>query len=46
MVIFSTDTEVDKKNFDILKPFISRAYMLKHADLEKQTREQKGYFWN
>lgn len=46
MIIFSTDTEVDKKNFDILRPFISKCYILKHSDLEKQTVEQKGYFWN
>jgi len=46
MVIFSTDTEVDRKYFDLLKPFISRSYILNHSDQDKQTQEQKGYFWN
>ncbi len=46
MLIFSTDTEVDKKNFDTLKPFISTAYHLEHNDNDKSTRVKKGYFWN
>ncbi|MBS1258874.1 MAG: hypothetical protein MAG551_01938 [Candidatus Scalindua arabica] len=46
MLIFSTDTEVDRKNFDTLKPFISTAYHLEHSDSDKSTRAKKGYFWN
>jgi len=46
MLIFSTDTEVDRKNFDTLKPFISTAYHLEHSDNDKNTKAKKGYFWN
>lgn len=46
MLIFSTDTEVDKKNFDILKPYISTAYHLEYNDNDKSTKAKKGYFWN
>lgn len=46
MLIFSTDTEVDRKNFDILKPHISTAFHLEHSDKEKNTKVKKGYFWN
>jgi DNA sulfur modification protein DndD len=46
MLIFSTDTEVDRKNFDILKPHISSAFHLEHNDKEKNTKVKKGYFWN
>ena len=46
MLIFSTDTEVDRKNFDILKPHISSAFHLEHSDKDKNTKVKKGYFWN
>ncbi len=46
MLIFSTDTEVDRKNFEILKPHISSAFHLEHSDKEKNTKVKKGYFWN
>jgi DNA sulfur modification protein DndD len=46
MLIFSTDTEVDRKNFDILKPHISSAFHLEHSDKEKNTKVKEGYFWN
>jgi DNA sulfur modification protein DndD len=46
MLIFSTDTEVDRKNFEILKPHISSTFHLEHSDKEKNTKVKKGYFWN
>lgn len=46
MLIFSTDTEVDRKNFAILKPYIYTAYQLEYSDNNKSTKVKKGYFWN
>ena len=46
MLIFSTDTEVDRKNFDILKPYTYTAYQLEYSDNDKNTKVKKGYFWN
>jgi len=46
MLIFSTDTEVDRKNFEILKPSIYTTYQLEYSDNEKNTKVKKGYFWN
>jgi len=46
MIIFSTNTEVDKRHFDNLKPFISRSYFLEYSDQQKKTIIKQGYFWN
>ena len=46
MIIFSTNTEVDKKYFDKLKPFISKSYLLEFNERNNQTNVKKGYFWN
>lgn len=46
MLIFSTDTEVDKKYFTQLKPFISRGYKFDYQDTEKGSKINEGYFWN
>ena len=46
MVIFSTDTEIDKKNFHIMEPSVSRTYILEHDDHENHTQVKEGYFWS
>ncbi len=46
MVIFSTDTEVDRSYFDKLKPFVSKSYFLEYNDKMEKTLSKEGYFWN
>jgi DNA sulfur modification protein DndD len=45
MLIFSTNTEIDKKYFEVLKPNISRSYNLVYDQDSKRTRVEEGYFW-
>jgi DNA sulfur modification protein DndD len=45
MIIFSTDTEIDREYFRILHPHISRAYHLDYSQKEKETEITPGYFW-
>jgi len=44
MIIFSTDTEIDKQNYQVLKPHVSKTYLLAYNDNEKQGSIKKGYF--
>lgn len=45
MIIFSTDTEIDKEYFRVLQPHIARAYHLDYSKKERQTTISPGYFW-
>ena len=45
MIIFSTDTEIDKDYFRVLQPHIARAYHLDYSKKERQTTISPGYFW-
>ena len=45
VVIFSTDTEVDRHSYPILQPFIARAYHLNYDQKAKVTVGEEGYFW-
>jgi DNA sulfur modification protein DndD len=45
MIIFSTDTEIDKEYFRILQPHIARAYHLNYSKKDRFTRITPGYFW-
>ena len=45
VVIFSTDTEVDRKYYQDLQPHIARAYHLNYDERAKQTVGEEGYFW-
>ena len=46
VIILSTDTEVDRRYYDELAPFISRAYhYLSYDEAEKRTVAEEGYFW-
>lgn len=45
MIIFSTDTEVDKNYFKTLDPYISKVYHLEYSSDEKLTKTTEGYFW-
>lgn len=46
MMIFSTNTEVDKQYFDRLRPYVARAYNLEYCEESKSTVVKEGYFWN
>ncbi len=45
VVILSTDTEVDRRYYDELTPYISRAYHLNYDEEKKLTVAEEGYFW-
>lgn len=45
MIIFSTDTEIDKEYFRTLQPHIARAYHLDYNKKERHTAISPGYFW-
>jgi DNA sulfur modification protein DndD len=45
MIIFSTDTEIDKEYFRVLQPHIARAYHLDYSKKDRQTTISPGYFW-
>lgn len=44
-IILSTDTEIDERNYRILKPFISKEYMLDFNVKNKQTNIKHHYFF-
>jgi DNA sulfur modification protein DndD len=45
VVIFSTDTEIDRTYFDELAPSISHAYQLRYDPSDVRTVVENGYFW-
>jgi DNA sulfur modification protein DndD len=45
VVIFSTDTEVDRQNYVALQPHIARAYHLNYDEERRRTVGEEGYFW-
>lgn len=45
VVVFSTDTEVDRPFYEALKPHLARAYHLNYDEQTKQTVAEEGYFW-
>jgi DNA sulfur modification protein DndD len=45
VIILSTDTEIDRENFSLLKPYLARAYHLQFNSSEGATRVERGYFW-
>jgi DNA sulfur modification protein DndD len=45
VVIFSTDTEVDREYYRLLQPSIARAYHLNYDEQARMTRGELGYFW-
>jgi DNA sulfur modification protein DndD len=46
VIMFSTDTEVDRHYYRALQPAIARAYHLRYAEATKMTVGEEGYFWN
>jgi DNA sulfur modification protein DndD len=45
VIIFSTDTEVDRKYYQELQPHIARAYHLNYDEKDRRTVGEEGYFW-
>ena len=45
VVVLSTDTELDKHNFEILSPHVSHAYHLAYNELKGRTEVEERYFW-
>ena len=45
VVILSTDTEVDKHYYNLLRPSLARAYQLNYDEQERVTVAREGYFW-
>jgi DNA sulfur modification protein DndD len=45
VVIFSTDTEVDRHCYALLQPHLARAYHLDYDEANKVTTGREGYFW-
>ena len=45
VVILSTDEEITKDYYDIIKPFISREYLLRNEQSENKTTVTDGYFF-
>ncbi len=45
VIVLSTDTEVDRTYFPLLKPAIARAYHLRYDEEARVTVAEEGYFW-
>lgn len=45
MIVFSTDTEINKQYFKSLLPYIARLYHLEYSPEEGRTKISNGYFW-
>ncbi len=45
VVIFSTNTEIDKEYFELLEPSIAKAYLLTYDERTESSSEYPGYFW-
>jgi DNA sulfur modification protein DndD len=46
VVVFSTDTEVDREYYRLLQPSVARAYHLSYHEEERVTVGEPGYFWD
>jgi DNA sulfur modification protein DndD len=45
VIVFPTDTEVDRHYYQALQPAIARAYHLRHDERDKPTVGEEGDFW-
>jgi len=46
ILIFSTDTEIEYKEFKRLIPHMTRSYAMEYDEEDGITRKHDGYFWN
>jgi DNA sulfur modification protein DndD len=45
VLLFSTDTEVDRPFYQALRPALARAYHLRYDEATRVTAGEAGYFW-
>ena len=45
VVVLSTDTELDKQNFEMLSPHVSHSYHLAYDQIQGNTKVEERYFW-
>ena len=45
VILLSTDTEIEVKYFEQLKPCVARAYHLNYDEAGRMTKVEEGYFW-
>jgi DNA sulfur modification protein DndD len=45
VILFSTDTEVDRKFFETIRKNISHSFHLRYDSTERRTHVDEGYFW-
>lgn len=45
VIVLSTDTEVDRRYYEMLQPAIARAYHLGYDERSRATVAEEGYFW-
>ena len=46
VVIFSTDSEIDEKYYQMMKLNLSRSYAMEYLPGKGKTRQHLGYFWD
>ena len=45
VIVFSTNKEIEREYYEMLKPYISKSYVLRFSE-DGTTRYREGYFWN
>ena len=46
VLIFSTDKEIEHKDYEKLESYLSRSYVMEYLREEGSTQKHDGYFWN
>ena len=46
ILVFSTDEEIKHQDYEKLKPYMTRSYIIRYLKDEGSTRAYEGYFWN
>jgi len=45
VLLLSTDEEIDERNYELLKPYVGRAYRVEFDESIGSSRVRPGYFW-
>jgi len=46
VILLSTDEEIDRPALDVIRPFVSRTYLIEYSDSLNTSTVSPGYFWN
>jgi len=46
ILVFSTDKEIENRDYQRLGPYLARSYAMEYLDGEGATKKHDGYFWN